>query len=285
MVRFAAALVVAFFVGAGLSGTAAADPACSYDGGLSQVNASLGAGESATLEVTGSGAILFGGSQCDGVATNGNTDKIVVTGPGGSTEHLIIDQFNGPLAPGATVEGVGISEIEVVVGLGDASDEIVVRGSPNQEHLHCREQGRRLRRRRRHGHHLLSAPQLDRARRRRRDAPRPRRAGRLRGRARLPRSRHLACGQPGRFLDGKQLRRPALRRRGRRLHPRLRGRRHDRRRSRRGQAERRGRERLHGRRPRSRRLLRQLRGRRPRRARRRRRRAAERRPRHGRRRL
>ncbi len=30
---------------------------------------------------------------------------------------------------------MGISEIEVVVGLGDASDEIVVRGSPDQEHL------------------------------------------------------------------------------------------------------------------------------------------------------
>jgi Ca2+-binding RTX toxin-like protein len=41
----------------------------------------------------------------------------------------------GPLAPGATPEASGLSEIEVSVELGDSSDEVVVQGSPDQEPL------------------------------------------------------------------------------------------------------------------------------------------------------
>ena len=128
--RFSATLIVAAAVGAGLSGTAAA-ATCSYSGAALQVTATLGPGESATLAVTGSD-IELNGSSC-GAATNTNTDRILVSGPGGSTEHLIIDQFNGPLAPGATTpDNIEDPEIEVRVELGDASDKVVVRGSPDE---------------------------------------------------------------------------------------------------------------------------------------------------------
>ena len=132
--RLSAALIVAAAVGAALSGVAAAAPSCAYNAGEMKVTATLDAGDSATLLVTSSGDILFGGSPC-GAATNVNTDEILVTGPGGSTEHLTIDQFDGRLAPGATAEGSGTSEIEVVVALGDTSDEVVVRGSPDEQTL------------------------------------------------------------------------------------------------------------------------------------------------------
>jgi len=113
-----------------------AAPSCSYDGGAGTVHATLGAGESATLAVTASGQITFGAPAAPcGAAANTNTDRIVVSGPAGSTEHLVVDQSAGGLAPGATLEGVGISEIEVEVALGDASDVVVVNGSPNQQAL------------------------------------------------------------------------------------------------------------------------------------------------------
>jgi Ca2+-binding RTX toxin-like protein len=128
--RLSAALIVAVAVGAGLSGTAAA-ATCSYSGATLEVTATLGPGELATLAVTGPD-IELNGSPC-GAATNTNTDRILVSGPGGSTEHLIIDQFNGPLAPGATTpDDIEDPEIEVRVELGDASDEVVVRGSPDE---------------------------------------------------------------------------------------------------------------------------------------------------------
>jgi Ca2+-binding RTX toxin-like protein len=134
--RFSAALIVAACAAAGLAGVAGA-ATCSLN--VDVVEASFDvAGESAALEVTGGGAIHFDGSPC-GAATNANTDTIVVTGLVGSTEHLIIDQFNGDLAPGVTDETeVGTpkqSEIEVVVELGDASDEVIVRGSATEQVL------------------------------------------------------------------------------------------------------------------------------------------------------
>jgi Ca2+-binding RTX toxin-like protein len=89
-----------------------------------------------SLEVTGSGVIQFGLSPAPcGAATTVNTDAIRVVGAGGSTERLIIDQFDGLLGPGAASEATGRSEIEVSVELGDASDEVVVRGSPDEEPL------------------------------------------------------------------------------------------------------------------------------------------------------
>jgi Ca2+-binding RTX toxin-like protein len=130
--RFSAALTVVAAASAWFPGVAAAVPTCSLNG--TQVDASLDAGDTAALTVTGGGTIEFGGSPCGG-ATNTNTDRIVVTGLSGSVEHLTIDQFNGELAPGLTVEASGQSEIEVVVGLGDASDEVIVRGSANEQVL------------------------------------------------------------------------------------------------------------------------------------------------------
>ena len=143
--RFIVALAAAVLAGIGLVGNAVAAPSCAYDGASSTVNAMLGAGDSATLAVDVSGQITFGAPAAPcGVATNTNTDKIVVSGPAGSTEHLVIDQSAGALAPGVVVEGSGISEIEVEVDLGDVSDEVVVNGSPDQEPLAVGTQGRRI---------------------------------------------------------------------------------------------------------------------------------------------
>jgi Ca2+-binding RTX toxin-like protein len=132
---FTVALAVTLVAGTGVAPHAAAAPSCSYDGGTKTVSATLGAGESATLAVTGSGQITFGAPPSPCGATTTNTDKVVVSGPAGSTEHLVIDQSAGALAPGATAEGSGISEIEVTVALGDAADDIVVKGSPTQQPL------------------------------------------------------------------------------------------------------------------------------------------------------
>jgi Ca2+-binding RTX toxin-like protein len=134
--RLSFAVGVVALAGAGLPNDAVAAPFCAYDSGTNTVTATLGAGESATLDVTASGGIRFGASPSPcGAATTGNTDTVIVTGAPGSTEHLLIDQFGGPLAPGATPEGSGLSELEVQVGLGDTSDEVVVQGGPDAEPL------------------------------------------------------------------------------------------------------------------------------------------------------
>ena len=134
--RLSVAVGVAALAGAGLSHDAVAAPFCTYDSGTNTVAATLGAGETATLDVTASGVIRFGASPSPcGAATSANTDTIVVTGAAGSTEHLVIDQFAGSLAPGATTEGSGLSEIEVQVELGEASDQVVVQGNPDEEPL------------------------------------------------------------------------------------------------------------------------------------------------------
>jgi Ca2+-binding RTX toxin-like protein len=91
------------------------------------VTAAAAAGTTATLSVAGA-EIRFGGTPCGG-ATTANTDAITVTGPSGSVERLVIDQSGGALAPGATAEAIGISELELAVNLGDLTDEVVLQGT------------------------------------------------------------------------------------------------------------------------------------------------------------
>ena len=85
--------------------------ACAFAGGV--VTATIAPGKQATLRVA-SGTIRFGApaENCAG-ATTSNTDQIVVTGATDTRETLVIDLRGGQLAPGASPEGAGQSEIEV----------------------------------------------------------------------------------------------------------------------------------------------------------------------------
>ena len=109
--------------------------ACTYSAATKSVTAGVGAGGTATLAVVG-GAIHFGGtpSAC-GAATTANTDSITVNGAAGSVERLTIDQSGGALAPGASAESNGTAEIELALNLGNASDQIVVRGTSSADAL------------------------------------------------------------------------------------------------------------------------------------------------------
>ena len=92
------------------------------------------AGATGTLAVAGS-EIRFAGVAC-GAATTANTDTVAVNGPAGSTERLVVDQSQGALAPGATAETIGtVSEIELVINLGDAADVLVLHGTPGADLL------------------------------------------------------------------------------------------------------------------------------------------------------
>jgi Ca2+-binding RTX toxin-like protein len=105
---------------------------CSYDAAKRAVTATLTAGGEAALVVAG-GEIRFGASPvaCD-AATTTNTDSITVTGAGGSSETVTIDQSGGAFAPGATVEA-SASEIEIAVNLGDAMDRVTIIGTPGND--------------------------------------------------------------------------------------------------------------------------------------------------------
>ena len=109
--------------------------ACSYNAATKSVTAGIGAGGTAILAVVG-GAIHFGSTPTAcGAATTANTDSITVNGATGSVEHLTVDQSGGALAPGASAESNGIAEIELAVNLGDAGDQIVVRGTTSADAL------------------------------------------------------------------------------------------------------------------------------------------------------
>lgn len=109
--------------------------ACSYNANTKSVTAGIAAGGTATLSVVG-GAIHFGEtpSAC-GAATTANTDTITVNGAPGSVERLTVDQAGGALAPGASAEASGTSEIELAIKLGDTGDVIIVRGTTSPDAL------------------------------------------------------------------------------------------------------------------------------------------------------
>ena len=106
------------------------DPVTACDLGGGVVTATIAPGARATLEVR-SGQIRFGApAAACGTATTSNTDRIVVEGATDTRETLVIDLRGGRLAPGATLDGSGSSEIEVQVRLRDVVDAIQVIG-PN----------------------------------------------------------------------------------------------------------------------------------------------------------
>jgi Ca2+-binding RTX toxin-like protein len=117
-------------------------PASPCDWSDGQLNVVVPAGGEATLSVVGS-EILLDGSPCPG-ATTANTAGILVFGPAGSTETLVVDQRTGAFAPGHVDERVvaepgqydptGLSELEIMVALGnDAGDTLRVYGTDGDD--------------------------------------------------------------------------------------------------------------------------------------------------------
>jgi len=105
---------------------------CSYDAATKSVTAQMEAGTEGTLRVVGAGEIHFGAEGACGAATTANTDAITIAGGAGSQEQVTIDQTAGAFAPGATGE-TGSAEIEIAVNLGDATDEVVILGTPGAD--------------------------------------------------------------------------------------------------------------------------------------------------------
>jgi Ca2+-binding RTX toxin-like protein len=111
------------------------DSQCQFDAAARTVTMTIPSGGSGTVSVSG-GAIGFANpaaQDCSG-ATVSNVDTITVNGNAGTTESLTIDQTGGALAPGASLEG-GVSEIEISVQLGDATDNVTILGSAGDDTL------------------------------------------------------------------------------------------------------------------------------------------------------
>ncbi|MGH3020348.1 MAG: calcium-binding protein [Gaiellaceae bacterium] len=113
---------------------------CSYDAASKSVTAQMTAGSQGTLSVVGAGAIHFGAGGACGAATTANTDSITIVAGAGSQEHVTIDQTGGAFAPGATGE-TGTPEIEIALSLADATDEIVILGTPGNDAISAGQNG------------------------------------------------------------------------------------------------------------------------------------------------
>jgi Ca2+-binding RTX toxin-like protein len=102
--------------------------------GAGTMTVSLNANEVATVS-TSSGALTLNNLPCPGGATVSNTNTVTINGNTGS-ETAVIDLFNGPLSPGLTPEGSGVSEIEINAALGlGTGDRVTVNGSTAADQL------------------------------------------------------------------------------------------------------------------------------------------------------
>jgi Ca2+-binding RTX toxin-like protein len=89
-------------------------------------------GESVAVGRSGT-AIQANSANC-GAATVSNTNTIVVTG-GAGRQHLTVDLIGGPFEPGFTLEGGGVSEIEIQVNLKAGTDSLSVSGGMGDDNL------------------------------------------------------------------------------------------------------------------------------------------------------
>lgn len=97
------------------------------------MTATIGSGQSPTLERSGD-AITFDGGAC-GAATVTNTDAIKVTAPDADTlEGLTISIAGGQFAPGKTTEADGDDEIEIEINLAE-TEPLTVQGSSGPDDL------------------------------------------------------------------------------------------------------------------------------------------------------
>lgn len=93
---------------------------CSFDGGTGIVSVSFAHGDVPTISRLGD-AIAVDGVAC-GTATVANTDSIEVAfADDPDSDLVVVDLTGGLLAPGATDEGDGSSEIEIQITGGDGS--------------------------------------------------------------------------------------------------------------------------------------------------------------------
>jgi Ca2+-binding RTX toxin-like protein len=97
----------------------AAPTACVFDDTTGTATVTVGDGLVATIS-RGGDAIEVDGVPCE-TATVTNTDVLEVSTPAVSVETVAIDLSGGTLAPGATDEGDGSSEIEIEILLGGAA--------------------------------------------------------------------------------------------------------------------------------------------------------------------
>ena len=123
-----ACLVALVLVGAGVLGGEAHAASCTYDAATRSVTATIDAGGSATLVVSGTDLVFGGVPVTCGGATTTNTDSIAITGNVGTSETLTIDQRGGVFGPGLTPESNN-PEIEIATALGDTADRVIVHGT------------------------------------------------------------------------------------------------------------------------------------------------------------
>jgi hypothetical protein len=124
-------IVVALAVMVGLlvlpAVSASAAVSCTRNGTLLTVT--MTGNDLAVISRGGGGELLVNGSQCGGSRVD-NIDLVRIRGNAGA-QTVVIDQTNGLLAPGATPEASGISEIEFDIQLGASlQDRLVVVGTP-----------------------------------------------------------------------------------------------------------------------------------------------------------
>ncbi len=114
--RFARGLVVSFLLALTLSPIARAGGAttCAFDAPSATATVTVTQGVVATISRDGD-AIAVNGVLCQ-TATVTNTDVIEVAVPDvPESDTVVVDLSGGPLAPGATDEGDGSSEIEIEI--------------------------------------------------------------------------------------------------------------------------------------------------------------------------
>jgi Ca2+-binding RTX toxin-like protein len=105
---------------------------CLFDPVTATAAVTFGPGDAITLARSGSEIDVNGAACSLGliVATVTTTDTVSFVGVATGNESLTIDLSGGPFAPGATVEGSGISEIEFSgIDLGDGTDSFAITGS------------------------------------------------------------------------------------------------------------------------------------------------------------
>ncbi len=105
----------------------AAASSCTWDPGSATLSIVADGRTMDRLVVVGSD-ILFNGTSCDPSATTATVDVVAVSGIPVGERPFVIDLGGGPFAPGAEVEGMGASEIEVSV---DGVFGLVVAGAPD----------------------------------------------------------------------------------------------------------------------------------------------------------
>ena len=118
---------------------ASTSTSCTFDSSTATVTATIGSGQSPTLERSGD-AITFDGSAC-GAATVTNTDTVNVSAPDHvTTEGLTVSIASGPFAPGRTSEIDGTDEIEIAASL-EGVEPLTVIGSGGPDSITIRADG------------------------------------------------------------------------------------------------------------------------------------------------